>query len=209
MQGRFDEGAVEFLEMAPGGIGDAAQGPLPGEYGQPVHRGPDGVFDTVAAPPVEHSGVGQFVEYGAELIQGQGVLPGSAVGCVVGVLVGQGECGGEQPRFVAGELQVRLADRLQPAAGRGGIAVFAAHAGDASGHAGGKLAHGRRADRGEQFVPVGEVPVGGVWHHAHHLRRLTEHHGIRATGAGQFEPGGDEAVADGASRSPHPGCLSC
>ena len=28
-----------------GGIGDVAQGPLPGEYGQPVHRGPDGVLD--------------------------------------------------------------------------------------------------------------------------------------------------------------------
>ena len=32
-QGRFDEGAGELLEVMAGGIGDVAQGPLPGEYG--------------------------------------------------------------------------------------------------------------------------------------------------------------------------------
>jgi hypothetical protein len=32
-QGRFDEGAGEFFEVMAGGIGDVAQGPLPGEYG--------------------------------------------------------------------------------------------------------------------------------------------------------------------------------
>ena len=127
------------------------------------------------------------------------------------MLLRQGERGGEQPWFLAGELQVGRADRAQPAAGRGGIAVLAAHAGDASGHAGGEFAHGRRADRGEELVPVGEVPVGGVGHHAHHLCRLTEHDGVRAAGPGQLEPCGDQAVADGASRTPppRPGYLTC
>jgi hypothetical protein len=32
-QGRFDEGAGELFEVMAGGIGDVAQGPLPGEYG--------------------------------------------------------------------------------------------------------------------------------------------------------------------------------
>jgi hypothetical protein len=32
-----------------------------------VHRGPDGVLDAGAAPPVEHAGVGQLVERGAEM----------------------------------------------------------------------------------------------------------------------------------------------
>ena len=80
--------------------------------------------------------------------------------------------------------------------------MLAGHAGDVGGHAVGELAHGRRADRGEELVAVGEVPVGGVGHHAHHPGRFTEHHGVRATGPGQLEPGGDQAVADGASRTP-------
>jgi hypothetical protein len=70
-----------------GGIGDVAQGPLPGEYCQPVHRGPDGVFDAVAAPPVEHAGIGQLVERGAQMTQGRALLPGPAVRSVVGVLL--------------------------------------------------------------------------------------------------------------------------
>ena len=183
----------------PGGIGDIAQRPFPGEHGQPVHRGPDGVLDAVAALPVQHAGIDQLVEYGAQLTQGCAVQPGPVVRLVVGVLPWQGESGGEQSRFLPRELQVRDTDRAQPAAGRGGITLLAAHLGDASRHAVGQLIHGRRADRGEELVTVGEVPVGGVGHHAHHPGRFTEHHGVRATGPGQLEPGRDQAVADGAS----------
>ena len=84
---------VGFLEAMAGDIGDVTQGPLPGEHCQPVHRGPDGVLDPGAAPSVEHAGVGQFVEYSAELIQGRGVLRCPAVLSVVCVLLGQGERG--------------------------------------------------------------------------------------------------------------------
>ncbi len=63
----------------------------------------------------------------------------------------------------------------QPAAGRGGIAVPAGHAGDGGGHPVAELAHGRGADRGEELITVGEVPVGGVGDHAHHSGRLAEH----------------------------------
>ena len=121
----------------------------------------------------------------------------------------QGERGGEQPRLLGGELQVRPADRAQPAAGSGGIAVLAAHPGDAGRHAGGQFAHGRGGNRGQQLVPVGEVPVGGVGHHAHHPDRLTEHDGVRAAGPGQLKPGGDQAAADGASGPSRPGYLAC
>src|SRR5262249_26456633 len=72
-QALLDEGGGELLEVMAGGVGDVAQGPLPGEHGQPVHRGPDGVLDAVAAPPVEDAGVGQFVERGAQVIQGHAV----------------------------------------------------------------------------------------------------------------------------------------
>ena len=80
----------------------------------------------------------------------------------------------------------------------------AAHAGDAGGHAVGELAHGRDGDRGEKLVTVGEVPVGGVGHDAHHPGRFPEHDGVRAAGSGQLEPGGNQAVADGASRTAAP-----
>jgi hypothetical protein len=80
----------------------ASRGTLPGEYCQPVHRGPDGVLEPGSTPPAEDAGVGPFVEYGAELVQGQGVLPCPAVWSAVGVLIGQGEGGREQPRLLAG-----------------------------------------------------------------------------------------------------------
>jgi hypothetical protein len=67
-----------------GGIGDVAQGPLPGEHCQPVHRGPDRVLDTVAALRAEYAGVDQLVERGAELTQGRAVLPRRVVGNSVG-----------------------------------------------------------------------------------------------------------------------------
>ena len=122
----------------------------------------------------------------------------------------QGERGREQARFLAGELQVGGANRVQPAERRGGIAVPATHAGDASGHPAGELAQCLPADGGEELVPAGEVPVCGVGHHAHHPRRFAEHDGVRATAAGQLEPGGHQPVADGAARPPpRPGCLTC
>jgi hypothetical protein len=118
------------------------------------------------------------------------------------VLLRHGERGREQPRFLVSELQVGGADRAEPPAGRVGIAVLAGHAGDAGGHPVGEFAHGRRADRGEELVTVGEMPVGGVGYHAHHPCRFTQHNGVRAAGASQLESGGDQAVADGASRPP-------
>jgi hypothetical protein len=56
---------------------------------------------------------------------------------------------------------------------------------------------------------VGEVPVGGVGHHAHLPGRFTEHHGVRATAPGQLEAGGDQAVPDGAPRPALPLWLVC
>ena len=113
-----------------GGVRDVAQGPLPGEYRKAMHRGPDRVLDAVAPPPREHPGVHQLVQRGAQMPQGRAVLPGPAIRGAVGMLLRQGERGCEQPRLLAGEPQVCHADRAQPAAGRGGVAVLAVHAGD-------------------------------------------------------------------------------
>ena len=69
------------------------------------------------------------------------------------------------------------------------------------------VATGRGGDRGQQLVAAGEVPVGSVRDHADHLCRFAEHDGIGAAGPGQFQPGGDQAVTDGAAwpAPPRPG----
>ena len=169
-----------------------------------MHRGPDRELDAVTALPVKHAGVDQFVEHGPEMVQGCELPPGPVVRSGVGVLARQRERGREQPRLLAGELQVGDTDRAQPAQRGCRIAPFAGHAGHAGGHAVGELAHGRGADGREELAAIGEVPVGGVGDHAHHPRRFTEHDGVRATGPGQLEPRGDQAVADGASRTAPP-----
>jgi hypothetical protein len=127
------------------------------------------------------------------------------------VLLRDGVRGREQARFLTSELQVCDSDRPKSTARRGGIAVFAAHPSDASGHAGTEFAHGGSADFSQELVVVREVTIGGIRHHTHHPCRFTEHHGIRATAPGQLKPGGDQAVADGAARAalPGPGYLSC
>ena len=60
-EGRVDEGEGELLKVTAGSVGKFAQGPLPGEHGKPVHRGPDGVLDARATLPAERAGVSQFV----------------------------------------------------------------------------------------------------------------------------------------------------
>ena len=71
--------------------------------------------------------------------------------------------------------------------------------------------HMAMCDCGKELVTVGKMPVGGVGHHAYHPGRFPQHDGVRATGPGQLEPCGDQAVADGAARPapPHHGYLTC
>jgi hypothetical protein len=195
--------------VTPLGVGSITQGAFSGKHGQPVHRGPDGVLDAVAAAPVEHADVNQLVERRAELAQGRSVRSRSRARGLIGMLLRQGERGREKPRFLAGELQICHADRGQPTAGSVGIAVPAGHAGDGGGHPVSELAHGRRADRGEKLVTVGEVPVGGVGNHAHHSGRLAEDDTVRTADAGQFQSGGDEAIADGTPWTALPLGLTC
>jgi hypothetical protein len=85
---------TKLVEALPGRLGNVTQRALPGQHGQPVHRRPDRVLNAVAPPPVEHSGVNQLVECGAELPQRRAVRPGSAVRDAVRVLLRQRERGG-------------------------------------------------------------------------------------------------------------------
>ena len=83
--------------MVAGRAGLVAQRPRPGQHGQPVHRGPDGVLEARAAQPGQQAGLGQFVERGAQLTQRRAFRPGPAVRCAVRVLPRDRERGGEQP----------------------------------------------------------------------------------------------------------------
>jgi hypothetical protein len=89
----------------------------------------------------------------------------------------------------------------------GGIAVLAAHPGDTRGHPVAQLAHLRCADRGKELVPVSELQVSGIGHHAHDPSRFTEHYRVGTSGSGQLQPCGDQAVAHAASRTSPPPCL--
>ena len=168
-----------------------------------MHGGPDGIFDALASPRVEHAGAHQLIESGAEMTEGRALLP-YCVRSTVAVLLGEGECGSEQPRFLAREVEVGDTDGAEATASRGWIGVLATDSSDAVGHAVGELEHRRRGDRGEELVAVGEMPVGGVRHHSDPACRLTKHHRVRATGARQVEPCSDQAVADSASRPAPP-----
>lgn len=191
--------------MVPGGFGDLAQRSLPGEHRGPVAGGPDGVLDVVAASPVEDAGADQLIQVGTELPQRSAILAvllALAVRKAVRVLLRYGERGREQPRLLASEPQVSGADRGQPMAGDVGVPVLARYADDAGGHPVAELAHGRRTDRGEELVAVGEVPIRGTGHHADHPCRLTKHHGIRAARPSRLQPRLDQAVADAAAPLP-------
>jgi len=65
-------------------------------------------------PVVSRIGVLQVRRF-RQMTQGRALLPGPVVRSAVGVLLRQGERGGEQPRFLAGELQVGRAAARIPA----------------------------------------------------------------------------------------------
>jgi hypothetical protein len=58
------------------------------------------------------------------------------------------------------------------------------------------------ADRREQRVAVGEMPVGGIGYDAHQPGRLPQQNRFRPSGPGQLQARRDEAVADRAPRPP-------
>jgi hypothetical protein len=119
--------------------------------------------------------------------------------------MGKGERGGEQPRFGMGEFQIRPEDRADATARRTGIAVGTAHPGRVNCHAGGELAQGLRAHRGQQLITIGEVPISGVGHHPDHPGGFPQHYRARAAGAGQLDARGEQTVANCTSWAPPTG----
>jgi hypothetical protein len=104
-------------------------------------------------------------------------------------VVGCGERGVEEAWLGAGELEVRLADRLHPEPGASRGVRSRADLAHPVGHAPSELCHRLVADRREQPVAVGEMPVGGVGDDADHARHLAQHDRVRAARSRELEAG--------------------
>jgi hypothetical protein len=168
-------------------------------YGRPGWK-----LDSGATGGLQKSSLDELVQGGPEIVERDRLRVGGGER----VVVGRGEGGVEETRLGARELEIRLADRAQPAACAGWSAPSRAHSAHPIGHALSQPSHRCVADRRQERVAVGEMPVGGVGHHTHHAGRFTEHHGVRAAGPGQFQSRGDQAVANGSAGSAPPLCLT-
>src|SRR5205085_2752544 len=98
-------------------------------------------------------------------------------------------------------LEVGLADGPQPEARARRCVRPRAYVAHAIGHASSELSDGLIADRGEERVTVGEMPVCGVRNDADHARDLAQHDRVRAARSRQLEAGLDERGPDGSTRS--------
>jgi len=117
------------------------------------------------------------------------------------VVVGRGEGGVEETRLGASELEIRLADRAHPAACASWRAPSRAHAAHPIGHALRQPSHRGVADRCQERVAVGKMPVGGIGHDPDHACHLAEDDGVGSARAGQLEARFDERSTHDATRT--------
>jgi hypothetical protein len=106
------------------------------------------------------------------------------------------EGGVKETRFSASKLEVRLADRAQPALGAGWSAASRTHSSHPVGHPLSESIHRGSAHRCQERVAVGEMTVGGIGNNPNHARHLAEDNRVRSGRARELETSRDE-------RSPH------
>ncbi len=90
------------------------------------------------------------------------------------------ECRVEEAWLHAGEVEVRGADRLEPESRACRSVRPRTYLAHATGHALRKSSDRLVADRREERIAVGEVPVGGVRNNPHHARHLAQYDCVRA-----------------------------
>jgi hypothetical protein len=114
-------------------------------------------------------------------------------------MVGSHECGVEQAWLGAGEVEVCPADCPQPESGACGCLRSRTDLAHPVGHAPSELSDRLLADRREQRVTIGEVPVRGIGNYADHARYLAQHDRVRTARSGELDAGLDQGRPDSAA----------
>ena len=167
-----------------------------------VHRGPDRILDPLTALRRQDPGFNQLVQGGAQEAQrGAARLVRGAVR----MLLRKGIRRREETRLLVRKTHVGGPDRAQATLSGRRVAALSPNAGDLSSHPVSELKHGSGTHFGEQFVAVGEMPVGSVRYDADRARRLSQYDGVGTAGASQLDPGRDQAGAHVAARAPSSG----
>jgi hypothetical protein len=96
------------------------------------------------------------------------------------MIVGGRERRVEEARFKACELEIGLADRAEPESGACRCVRACTYLAHPVGHAPRELSDRLVADRREERIAVGEMPIGGVGHDPDHARDLAQHDRVRA-----------------------------
>ncbi len=94
-------------------------------------------------------------------------------------MVGRRECGVEEARLCASEVEVRGADSLEPESGACRCVRPRTDLAHAIAHALSQNSDCLVADRREECITVGEVSVCGVWNNPDDARHLAEYDCLR------------------------------
>ena len=117
-------------------------------------------------------------------------------------MVGCRERGVEEAWLCPGEVQVCLADGLEPESRPRRCVRPRAHLVHACRHTLSEFSDRRVAYRREQGVPVGEVPVGGVGNDSDHACHLAQHDRVRTACSGELDAGLDQGGSDRSAGPP-------
>jgi hypothetical protein len=197
--GRPDEREHLGLEVHLVALCQRAQGSAE-EDRESVDGGPRRVLDVRATSGRHDSGFNEVVESRLQMVE-RSRLVGSFTGRVI---VGGRECGVEKAWFLACELDIGLADGPEPESGACRCVRPRTYLAHAAGHPSSELSDRLVADRREERIAIGEMPIGGVGDDPDHACDLAQHDRVRTARSRERETSLDERRPDNAAgtRSP-------
>jgi len=204
--GRADEREHLGLEVRLVALCQRAQGSAE-EDGESMDGRPRRVLDVWATSGRQDSGFNEVVESRLQMVERcrlVDVLTGR-------VIAGGRECGVEEAWFLACELEIGLADGPESEPGACRCVRPGTYLVHAVGHALSELSDRLVADRREERIAVGEMPIGGVGDDPDHARDLAQHDRVRPSRSREREASLDERRPDSATatRSPARRRIAC